>query len=162
MLESNYVIIDRTPYEFDTIVFDGAKMTIRDASGRDIEQGSLLLDQSVYAALYCDEVRNVTLVINRDGRQTVETLLWCDGAAYEAGKKNIGDVLAAAGVKMSRQNRKLNRYGEEIAKKLAIGVNIQVIDAVQESAMVKCPDCGMLSPRGTEYCMDCGAELPLE
>ncbi|MBQ6388445.1 MAG: zinc-ribbon domain-containing protein [Mogibacterium sp.] len=25
--------------------------------------------------------------------------------------------------------------------------------------MVKCPECGMLNPAGSEYCLDCGAEI---
>lgn len=149
MLTTNYLIINRVPQQFTsmrledkTITFDGDNL--------------LTLDENIYAALYCDEVNNVTLVDNRDGVQTVKTLLWCDAAGYEAGKRAIE---AALGKRMSKQNKKLNRYGEEIAKKLAIGVKIQVIDAVEESDMVTCPDCGMQSPKGTPYCMDCGAEL---
>ena len=149
MLTTNYLIINRVPQQFTsmrledkTITFDGDNL--------------LTLDENIYAALYCDEVNNVTLVDNRDGVQTVKTLLWCDVAGYEVGKRAIE---AALGKRMSKQNKKLNRYGEEIAKKLAIGVKIQVIDAVEESDMVTCPDCGMQSPKGTPYCMDCGAEL---
>ena len=151
MLRNNYVIINREPQQFTSMRLDGKTLTLDGGN-------SLTLDESIYAALYCDEVRNVTLVINKDGNQTVETLLWCDEAGYLAGKRGIEGAL---GKKMSRQNKKLNRYAEEIAKKLAIGIEIQVIDAVEDSAMVECPDCGMMSPKGTPFCMDCGAELPL-
>ena len=159
MLKTNFAIINREPFAFTSLSIEGQNLRIVGANGSDTAGSPLALDASIYAALYCDDVQNVTLVVNKDGVQTVETLLWCDEAGYEAGKKNIGDVLATAGVRMSRQNKKLNSLGEEIAKKLAIGVEIAVIDAVEESAMVTCPDCGMQSPKGTPYCMDCGAEL---
>ena len=151
MLTTNYLIINRVPQQFTSMRLDDKTLTLDG-------DNSLTLDESIYAALYCDEVCNVTLVIDKDDSQTVETLLWCDEAGYLAGKREIE---AALGKKMSRQNKKLNRYAEEIAKKLAIGIEIQVIDAIEESAMVECPDCGMMSPKGTPFCMDCGAELPL-
>lgn len=150
MLTTNYLIINREPQQFASMRLEGVTITFDG-------ENSLPLDGNIYAALYCDEVRNVTLVIDKGGTQTVETILWCDEAGYLAGKH---DIETALGKKMSRQNKKLNRYGEEIAKKLAIGVKIAVIDAVLESEMVTCPDCGMQSPKGTPYCMDCGAELP--
>ncbi len=159
MLTKNYIIIDREPHVFEVLSVETQNLRAVDASGNDTAGSPLVLDSSIYAALYCDEVRNVTLVVNKDGVQTVETLLWWDAAGYEAGKKSIGEALAIAGVRLSRQNKKLNRYGEEIAKKLSIGVDIQVIDAIEESAMVECPECGMMSPKGTLFCMDCGAEL---
>ena len=151
MLRNNYVIINREPQQFISMRLEDKTLTL---DGDNL----LILDESIYAALYCDEVRNVTLVIDKNGSQTVETLLWCEEAGYLAGKREIEGAL---GRKMSRQNKKLNRYAEEIAKKLAIGIKIQVIDAIEESAMVECPDCGMMSPKGTPFCMDCGAELPL-
>lgn len=158
MLTKNYVIINRTPHEFTELRVDDQNLHIVGASGSETAGSPLRLDASIYAALYCDEVQNVTLVVNKDGVQSVETILWCDEAGYLAGKHAIEIAL---GKKMSRQNKKLNRYGEEIAKKLAIGVQIQVIDAIEESAMVECPDCGMMSPKGTPFCMECGAELPM-
>lgn len=151
MLTSNYLIINREPQQFSELHLEGTTLTFDDGN-------SLTLDETIYAALYCDEVRNVTLVVSKSGVQTVETILWCDEAGYLAGKREIETAL---GRKMSRQNKKLNRYGEEIAKKLDNGVQIQVIDAVEESAMVECPDCGMMSPKGTPFCMECGAELPM-
>lgn len=159
MLTTNYLIINREPFAFDTMKVESDCALFVDKDGKDLNVGPIALGKSVYAALFCDDVRNVTLVDDSNGVQAVETILWVSEDGYRAGKKLIEDALA---VRMSRQNKKLNRYGEEIAKKLSIGINIQVIDAVEESAMVTCPDCGMQSPKGTPYCMDCGAELPLE
>ena len=39
------------------------------------------------------------------------------------------------------------------------GVQVKIADAVDESEMLVCPECGMLNPKGSEYCLDCGAEL---
>ena len=154
MLNKNYLIINRKPRPFDSIEMDAETMMFLDESGSIIDV--LVLDDTVFAALYCDEVRNVTLVVYSDEIRVV-TILWTSDSEYETGRKQIADNL---GVPLSSQNKKINRYGEELAKKLADGVKLQVIDAVDNSAMVKCPDCGMMSPKGTPFCLDCGAELP--
>lgn len=154
MLNSNYLIINRKPQPFTNIEMDLETMMFIDEEGNIIDV--LVLDDTVFAALYCDEVRNVTLVVYSNEIRVV-TILWTSDAEYEAGRKQIADYLS---VPLSSQNKKLNRYGEELAKKLADGVRLQVIDSVDNSAMVKCPDCGMMSPKGTPFCLDCGAELP--
>ena len=154
MLNSNYLIINRKPQPFAEIEMDVETMMFLDESGNIIDV--LVLDDTVFAALYCDEVRNVTVVVYSDEIRVV-TILWTSDSEYETGRKQIADNLS---VPLSGQNKKLNRYGEELAKKLADGVKLQVIDAVDNSAMVKCPDCGMMSPKGTPFCLDCGAELP--
>lgn len=154
MLNSNYLIINRKSQPFDGVEMDVETMMFMDESGSIIDV--LVLDDSVFAALYCDEVRNTTLVVYSDEIRVI-TILWASDTEYEAGRKMIADTVS---VPLSSQNKKINRYGEELAKKLSDGVKLQVIDAVDNSAMVKCPDCGMLSPKGTPYCMDCGAELP--
>lgn len=61
----------------------------------------------------------MTLVDDCDGVQTVETILWVNASEYSADKNRIADALT---VRMSKQNKKLNRYGEEIAKKLSTGI----------------------------------------
>ena len=160
MLTSNYLIINRQAQPFAEIRMAGKTAIFLDASGAVLNSGTLNIGEGIYAALFCDEVQNVTLVINHDGVQTVETILWQTSAAYLAGKKQLGELLAENDVRMSNQNKKLNRYAEEIAKKLADGVELIVIDAKKESELVECPECGMQSPKGTPYCMDCGAELP--
>lgn len=154
MLNNNYLIINRKPQPFDSVEMDVDTMMFLDESGSIIDV--LVLDDAVFAALYCDEVRNITLVVYSDEIRVI-TILWTTDSEYEAGRKLIADALS---IPFSSQNKKINRYGEELAKKLADGVKLQVIDAVDNSAMVKCPDCGMLSPKGTPFCLDCGAELP--
>lgn len=135
MLTNNYIIINRKPQPFDS--FDiGA-----------------IAGQSIYAALYCDEVRNVTLVTTNCD---VITILWKNEEDY---RKGLKDIESAVTVPMSVQNIKLNRYAEEIAKKLSIGVELKVVDAAESQEMVECPECGAMNPKGSPYCMDCGADL---
>ena len=154
MLRTNYLIINRKPQEFLAMELAGKTLIFYGEGQRQV--GSLTLGDNIYAALYCDDVLNVTLVDSVS--LAVETILWTSSDEYEACK----DALAAElDVRLSSQNKKINRYGEEIAKKLEYGVELHVIDAVKESDVVTCPDCGMQSPKGTPYCMDCGAELPM-
>lgn len=156
MLDSNYLITNRQAEKFDSLLIVENTAEFRNNNGEII--GSIGAD-GIYAALFCDDVNNLSFVIDKDGRQTVKTVLWNTKEGYLRGKSQLRDLFD---VRFSKQNKKLNRYAEEIAKKLEIGVKLQVIDAVEESSMVACPDCGTMSPKGTPFCMDCGAELPLE
>lgn len=151
MLKKNYLIINRKATAFDVMTIDNGMAHF---ACEGVAIGNVALGKAVYAALYCDEVKNVTLV-EKDGPDVV-TLLWVKEADYCAGREVIGTSID---VELSRQNLKLNRYAEDIAKKLTDGVELRVVDALDKSDMVACPDCGMLSPKGTPYCMDCGAEL---
>ena len=134
----------------------GKAAVFLDENGKPVDFGVLQLQESLYAAVYCDEVRNITFITDRDGIHDVVTLLWHTDEGYRAG---FDSLKAAAGKTFYRQNKKLNRYAESIAEKLDIGVRIRVTDAVDESAMTVCPECGTLNPKGTPFCLDCGAEL---
>ena len=127
-----------------------------DQDGRPLDNGVLILDDTVYAVLYCDEVRNVTMITDRGGIRNVVTVLWHTEEGYREGSRLLRD---AAGRHFSVQNTRLNRYAEAIAAKLDEGVRLRVADAVDESDMAVCPECGMLNPAGSRYCLDCGAEI---
>ena len=60
---------------------------------------------------------------------------------------------------VTQQNRKINRYAEAVAEKLALGVKLRITDAADSANMVKCPECGILNPPGSIYCLDCGADI---
>lgn len=157
MLDSNYLIMDRKPQRFSTMRIAGKTVIFLDSDGKPLNYGVFSLDESIYAALYCDEVRNVTLVRDKDGVQTVITMLWLTEEGYRDGIKTLEAVLE---MRFSEQNTRINRYAEAIAEKLALGVRLRVADAVDESEMAVCPECGTLNPPGSMYCMDCGAEMP--
>lgn len=156
MLDSNYLIINRKPQRFSTMRIAGRTAIFLGTNGKPLDYGVFALDESVYAAICCDEVRNVTLVTDKAGARNVITILWVTDEDYRAGHEAIEGALHRH---IYEQNIKLNRYAEAIAEKLALGVKLRVTDAVDESKMAVCPECGMLNPPGSMYCLDCGAEL---
>lgn len=156
MLDSNYLIIDRRPQRFADMRIAGKAAVFINKDGKVLDFGVITLDSSVYAALFCDDVRNVTFVIDKGSRRQVVTLLWLTEEDYLRGLEALKDVLH---VRFSPQNMKLNRYAESIAEKLDEGVKLRVTDAVNTGDMVQCLECGMLNPRGSQYCLDCGAEI---
>lgn len=156
MLDSNYLIINRRPQRFSEMRIAGRTAVFTDAGGRILDYGVLRLDDSVYAALFCDEVRNITFVTDKGGRQDVVTTLWLTEDGYRRSLESFESIL---GTHFSSQNKKLNRYAEAVAEKLGLGVKLRITDEVKASDMVKCPECGMLNPAGSSYCLDCGAEI---
>lgn len=156
MLDSNYLIIDREPQRFSTIRAAGRTMVFLDAEGKPLNYGVIKLDDNVYAALCCEEVNNITLVTDRSGIRNVITILWDTDEGYQEGFDLISGML---GRHISVQNKKINRYAEAIVEKLRLGIRLRVTDAIDETRMAVCPECGMLNPPGSPYCLDCGAEI---
>ena len=156
MLDSNYYIVNRRAQKFSDMRLSGRAAIFLGEDGKPVDFGVLQLYDALYAAIYCDEVRNITFITDRSGIHDVVTILWCTDEGYRSGFESLK---AASGKTFYRQNKKLNRYAESIAEKLDTGVRIRVTDAVDESLMTLCPECGTLNPKGTPFCLDCGAEL---
>lgn len=156
MLDSNYLIINRHPQRFSEMRIAGKAAVFTGSDGKVLDFGVLALGSSVYAALYCDEVRNITFVTDKAGVQNVVTTLWLTEEDYDRALSSFKDVLS---MHFSPQNKKLNRYAEAVAEKLSLGVKLRITDAVNAKDMVECPECGMLNPAGSQYCLDCGAEI---
>ncbi|MBR0374021.1 MAG: zinc ribbon domain-containing protein [Mogibacterium sp.] len=159
MLKSNYLIINRKAQPFDRMRVAGRAAVFLGESGSVLDHGVLKLDESVYTALYCDAVRNMTLVLDFGEYQRVVTLLWTTEAEYRRGWDTLQEALAAAGIRVSPQDWRINRYAEAIAEKLSIGVRLRVTDAVDKAGMIACPACSTLNPAGSEFCLDCGEDL---
>ena len=156
MIDSDYYIINRKPQRFCEMRIAGRTAVFLDGDGKVLDYGVLRLGQGVYAALYCEEVRNVTFVTGGTGNADVVTVLWRTDEEYSQG---LEELRRAAEIRFSPQNMKLNRYAEAVAEKLALGIKLRITDAVNDADMVKCPECGMLNPSGSMYCLDCGAEI---
>ena len=156
MLDSNYLIINRHPQRFSEMRIAGKAAVFTGSDGKVLDFGVLALGSSVYAVLYCDEVRNITFVTDKAGVQNVVTTLWLTEEDYDRALSSFKDVLS---MHFSPQNKKLNRYAEAVAEKLSLGVKLRITDAVNTKDMVECPECGMLNPAGSQYCLDCGAEI---
>ncbi len=178
MIDSNYLIINRRAQRFAEMRIAGRLAIFTDEEGKVLDYGVVTLGDAIYAALSCDEVRNLTLVDGEEStklddvkklhsvsrwsgyRHAVTTILWRDEGGYQGAKASLAPVLAGSGAgSFSEQNIRLNRYAEAIAEKLDNGVKLRVTDAVDESDMAVCPECGMLNPAGSPYCLDCGAEI---
>lgn len=156
MLDSNYLIINRRAQRFSTMRIAGRTAVFLDGSGNVLDYGVLSLRESIYAVLFCEEVRNITIVIDKGNAADVVTILWCEEKAFREGMEVLKKV---TGMHFSPQNKKLNRYAEAVAEKLSMGVKLRITDEVRETDMIKCPECGTLNPPGSIYCLDCGAEI---
>ncbi len=155
MIDSNYLIINRVPQRFAEMKTAGRTLVFVNAEGKVLDYGVQAVDDSVYAILYCDEVCNLTMVVDKDVRSVV-TILWRSEEDYLRAKDTAGRLYRGV---LSAQNLRINRYAETIADKLDHGVRLRVADAVDESDMIRCPECGILNPPGTAYCLDCGADI---
>lgn len=156
MLKSNYFIINKRPQPFSEMRMAGRNAVFTAEDGRVLDYGVLPLDDSVYTILGCEEARLIMLVIDRQGERKVDGVIWTSDEGYEAGAAAIRE---ASGRRISRQDIKISGYAWSIAKKLDEGVRIKVTDAVDAGDMEVCPECGMLNPKGSPYCLECGADL---
>lgn len=156
MLESNYLILNKKPGPFARMMIAGKTAVFLGDDGKPVDYGVLPLDDSVYTILVCRQVRLVMLVSDRHEKHSVYGIIWKDDADYEEG---IEAIKNASGIRLSRQDLKISSYAWSIAEKLDDGVRIKVTDVIDESDMSVCPECGMLNPKGSMYCLDCGAEL---
>lgn len=155
MLTNNYLIINKKARVFSDIRIAGRTAVFLDREGRPVDFGVLPLD-SVYAMMSCEEVSLLMMVTDRQNVHDVIAVFWKDGSEYAEECRRFGRV---ADRKIFRQDLKINSYAWSIAGKLDEGVRIKVTDAVDESDMAECPECGMMNPKGTPYCLECGCEL---
>ena len=115
MLDSNYLIINRHARRFSEMKIAGHTAVFIGSDGKVLDFGVLQLGDNVYAALLCDDVRNITFIIDKGKSPDVVTLLWMDSDDYSEAVKLLAK---ASGKHFSQQNRKINRYAEAVAEKL--------------------------------------------
>ena len=156
MISSNYLIINKKAQSFSDIKFAGHALVFMDAEGRALNYGVLALDSAIYAIMCCDEHNALAIVLDKDGRRSVEIVMWRSDGSYLEGKEKIA---AITNKRISKQDYKFSSYAWLVAQKLDEGNRVQIVDAVDVSNMAVCPECGMLNPAGSPYCLDCGAEI---
>lgn len=160
MRKRNFLLINRKPQAFEKVLLGKKGIILQDGDGKVLDNGILVLDDAVRAVLYCDEVRNITFLVTKPGAYGIETLIFTEEAQYKDVLRKIEKGFP--NLEISPQNKKLNRYAERLMEKLRDGQEIRIVDAVKESEMVICPECGVQCAPGTPYCMECGAELPVK
>ena len=156
MVRHNYLIINKKPQRFSEMRLAGKTAVFLDEEGRPLDFGVLSLGGPVYAILGCGQVQLLMLVIDKGSERIVEGIFWKNENDYRECAARFEE---AAGMRISKQDLRISSYAWSIAKKLDEGVRIKVADAVDTSDMAVCPECGMLNPKGTPYCLDCGAEM---
>lgn len=156
MLKTNYLIINRKPHAFSTMRIAGKTAVFLDENGRPVDFGVVPLEDSFYTMMSCDEAKLLMMVTDRHGVHDVIGILWKDPEEYTACCPKLSGI---SGTRICRRDLKISSYAWSIAEKLDDGVKIRVTDAVDESEMTGCPECGMMNPKGTPYCLECGSEL---
>lgn len=156
MVKNNYLIINKKARAFSAMKVAGKTAVFLDEGGRPIDFGVLPLADSVYAIMSCDAVSLLMLITDRKDVHDVIGIIWKEASDYEKECPKIGSL---SGTKIYKRDLKVNSYAWSIAEKLDDGVRISVTDAVDKSDMVVCPECGMLNPKGTPYCLECGEDL---
>lgn len=152
----NYHIVDKKAQFLQELAVGDGWFLARGEDGAVLVPGIIRGGEQVYGILFCDSLRNLTLVLRTPAVHIV-TLIFVEEAAYEEAKALLKTLFQ--GKRFSAQNFKINSYARSIAEKLADGVELQIVDAVFAESVVVCPECGMQCEPGMAYCMDCGAEL---
>lgn len=139
-----------------SFVFLGNYLVINKPDGSPIDGGKINLNEQIYTILFYDKLKIISLVIKKPSPCAI-TLVFRSSTDYD----DIFDVLkiSSPNTKFSRQNFKISSYANNIAAKLADGVELAVVDTVDKTNVKLCPECGMEIQPGAMYCMDCGAEL---
>jgi len=152
-----FFLIDRKPQELSKGTAGKNGLILQGPDGRVLDNGVIVMNDSVRAVLYCEEVKNITFLVKQAGKYAVETLIFGRREEFRTLLDQIRNRYP--GTEISRQNRKINRYAERIREKLNDGAEVRIVDAVREEDVVICPECGAQCAPGTPYCMECGAEL---
>lgn len=160
MTKRNFLLINRKPQEFEKVLLGKKGIILQGDDGKVLDNGILVLDDTVRAMLYCEEVRNLTFLVTKPGADAIETLIFADENHYKKVLQEIQQKFPC--LERSPQNKKLNRYAERLMEKMRDGQDVRIVDAVKESDMIICPECGVQCASGTPYCMECGAELPVK
>lgn len=153
----NFFLIDRKPQSLTKVTAGKSGLILQGPAGQVLDNGVIVMNDSVRAGLYCEDVKNITFLAKQAGKYAVETLIF---GRKEDFRKVLDQIRSRyPKLEISRQNRKINRYAERIREKLNDGAEVRIVDAVREEDVVICPECGAQCAPGTPYCMECGAEL---
>lgn len=152
----NIFIINKKPQFFSTLTLSGSEIALKSDSGSILQNTPVTLGKNIYACLYCDKLKNITLIVKEPDPYTA-SIIFSEESVYKEALKSLKKN--APSLLFSPQNEKINGYAAGITEKLAEGIEIKIIDAQKEDSIVYCPLCGTQCDPGIPYCMECGAEL---
>lgn len=141
---------------FTVIEVKEGGLRLMNSEGEVLYPGEAGNQNEVFAWLYADRQKNLTMIVRKPDPDMM-MLLFMKEEDYEKVKTLLMQSFPDA--VWSRQNEKIGGYASTLVEKLKEGTSLQVIDAVDEEDMLRCPECGMQVEPGMAYCMECGAEL---
>ena len=144
----NLWIVDKKPQTFENITCEDGVLWI----GKE----QIQLAKEVYAALFCEELRNITFIIQRDEIHHMTMVL----ETKESFDKVFNFIKAVCPtLEFSEQGRKINGYAASLVEKLREGITVTIIDTKDNVKEIFCPDCGMQCDPNIPYCLECGASI---
>lgn len=109
----------------------------------------------IYAALYCEELRNITWIVQNDKIHQMTLVLEnaeLFNTVFEFFKKNCPEL------EFSEQGKKINGYAASLVEKLKEGITVTIIET-KDVKEIYCPECGMQCDPNIPYCLECGAAV---
>ena len=130
MLDSNYYIVNRHAQRFSEMKLTPKAAIFLNEEGRPVDFGVLALADSIYAAVYCDEVRNITFITDRSGIHDVVTILWLTDEEYHKLCKEYGNIETGKAITYLDEYIEMKGYK---AKSHYLCIRKWVFDAVKRS-----------------------------
>jgi len=152
----NLYIVNKKPQLVAEVELDASVLRLLDEEGNLLKSGKIDLGQSVYASLYCKQLRNITFIINDESPHSV-SLIMGEASQFDDLLQHIREAHPA--LELSEQNVKINGYAASLVEKLQEGIAVAIMDTKEEKVVKCCPACGMQCDPNIPYCMECGSPV---
>lgn len=148
----NILVVNNHAELFDSLKIEDSMLSI---FGAHKEVKKLNLDK-IHVCLYCEELRNITLIIKEVDVYKVSMLMEQTDTyqKFVSFLKNQDPTFD-----FSEQNKKITGYATAIVEKLREGTVLTIIDKKEETNIIYCPECGVQCDPNIPYCMECGAMI---
>ncbi len=106
--------------------------------------------------LYCELLKNITLIIKKDEIKRVVFLL----DTKEQFEDMVSRLKAAyKNVEFYERNKKINGFAASVVDQMRNGYSVTIVPSTDRVSVPICPDCGMQCDPSIPYCMECGASI---
>lgn len=156
-INKSIYVLNKNPQQFDAADFND-KFFVLSRSGATLDNGIIHTSERIYACLNNDQLRFINIITEGSESEVLFLIFWNDqeyADTLKQLKSNYSDL------RFSNQDIKLNSYARAISAKQRDGININIVDAIEEDNFIECPSCGALNDKasGLPYCLDCGEDL---